>query len=119
MLHRPHADGLAEPPTGRGGELAALTARAASARTGHAQAVLIGGPSGIGKTRLLRAFLDDQAARGTRTLYAACGREPAARRTPSAYDGLPDGISRGAAPAPYAAVRALFGPLGLTGTGPT
>ncbi|MEU8580301.1 AAA family ATPase [Streptomyces abikoensis] len=142
MLHRPPAGGLTEPPPGRGGELAALAARAASARTGHAQAVLIGGPSGIGKTRLLRALLDDQAARGVRTLYAACGREPAARRAPSAYEGLPDGIPAeipggisagapgdipgcvpvgisGGAAAPYGAVRALFGPLGLTGTGPS
>ena len=49
---------------GRDDELAVLTARADRARAGSTQVVWITGEAGIGKSRLVRAFLDGVAADG-------------------------------------------------------
>ena len=49
---------------GRDDELAVLTARADRARAGATQVVWITGEAGIGKSRLVRAFLDGAAADG-------------------------------------------------------
>ncbi|WP_432035976.1 helix-turn-helix transcriptional regulator [Streptomyces cucumeris] len=79
---------------GRTGELAALTGHAESAIAGHSGLVLLTGPAGIGKTSLVRAFLESDACRRMTVLYGTC-REVAAGTG-------------------YGGVRALFAALGLT-----
>ncbi|MEJ2887153.1 ATP-binding protein [Actinomycetospora aeridis] len=55
----------------RAGELEALDAALASASDGHGGVVLLAGEAGIGKTSLIRSFLDRVPA-GTRVLAGAC-----------------------------------------------
>ncbi|MGW8066308.1 ATP-binding protein [Streptomyces ziwulingensis] len=84
------------PLVGRAEQLEALAEHAAAARAGQPRLVLLDGPAGAGKTALLRAALaaggplaDMTALHGTcRAVEAATG---------------------------YSGVRALFGPLNLTG----
>jgi DNA-binding CsgD family transcriptional regulator/tetratricopeptide (TPR) repeat protein len=78
--------------TGRSAELDVLADRAEAARAGTAQAVLVRGPAGIGKTTLLDAVRTREARRGTTVLAAACAE----------------------ASSGYGAVRDLFAPLDLT-----
>ncbi|GAA4913255.1 regulatory LuxR family protein [Actinomycetospora succinea] len=55
----------------RAGELEALDAALAAASGGHGGVVLLAGEAGIGKTSLIRSFLDRVPA-GTRVLVGAC-----------------------------------------------
>ena len=73
---------------GRTDELAQLEAKADLAVAGRGQAVVLRGPSGIGKTQLLRTAEQRFAARGMRVLRAECAE-----------------VSSGSG---YAGVRALF-----------
>ncbi|WP_431330522.1 helix-turn-helix transcriptional regulator [Streptomyces sp. IPPR8] len=84
------------PLVGRSGHLEALAGHAAAARAGQPRLVLLDGPAGAGKTALLRAALADGGPfAGMTVLHGSC-------RAVEATTG-------------YSAVRALFGPLGLTG----
>ncbi len=65
----------AEPPTviplglaGRVDELSRLVRALDAARDGHGSAVLIAGPAGIGKTRLVAELAEHPRARGARVL---------------------------------------------------
>ena len=73
---------------GRTDELAHLESKAELAVAGRGQAVLLRGPSGIGKTQLLRAAEQRFAAKGMRVLRADCAE-----------------VSSGSG---YAGVRSLF-----------
>jgi DNA-binding CsgD family transcriptional regulator len=77
---------------GRAREIAMVADRMASARSGRAQAVVVRGPAGSGKTGLLDAVLAEPWCEGAEVLRATCGE--------------PD--------TPFAVVRALFAPFGLT-----
>ena len=55
----------------RGSYLAALGEHLAVAAAGHGRLVLVGGEAGIGKTALVRRFVDEHGA-GARTLWGAC-----------------------------------------------
>ncbi|AQS72412.1 LuxR family transcriptional regulator [Streptomyces pactum] len=80
---------------GRAAHLETLAARAATARAGRPQLVVLDGPAGAGKTSLLRAALDGGGPfDGMTVLYGAC------RAVDSAHG--------------YSGVRALFGPLNPT-----
>jgi len=57
---------------GRDRELAALRASFAEARSGHGAVALVHGDSGMGKSALIRTFLDDAAARGAVVLHGRC-----------------------------------------------
>ncbi|SDM50863.1 helix-turn-helix transcriptional regulator [Allokutzneria albata] len=81
---------------GRATEVAALTARARSALSGRSAAVLLRGPAGIGKTRLLDDLLPGLALEHRATVLRVDCRE------------VNSAIG-------YGAVRALFAPLGITG----
>ncbi|MFD3730469.1 ATP-binding protein [Streptomyces sp. NPDC058632] len=95
MTNRERAIGPSLPLVGREAHLRTLAARAAAARAGQPQMVVLDGPAGIGKTSLLRAALDDGGpCDGATALYGAC------RATDSGSG--------------YSGVRALFGPLNLT-----
>jgi signal transduction histidine kinase/ActR/RegA family two-component response regulator/tRNA A-37 threonylcarbamoyl transferase component Bud32/tetratricopeptide (TPR) repeat protein len=95
--HRPFEQGTSLPLLGRQRELTRLRSALRASTTGHAQIVVVRGPAGSGKTRLLRAMLD--TAREThRCLAASCEqsqREPlsAIRKLIEAqvaeYDSLP------------------------------
>jgi DNA-binding CsgD family transcriptional regulator len=82
------------PLVGRDGECALLADRADKARWGHAQCVVVRGPAGIGKSRLLSEILHRELANGFTVLHTRCEEG----RTRFNYD----------------VVRDLFGPLGLT-----
>ncbi|MET8010351.1 AAA family ATPase [Streptomyces sp. NPDC005266] len=97
MLNRTDASGLPGTLAGRAGELAALGGHAEAARAGRSGLVVLSGPTGIGKTSLLRAFLDGDACRTMTVLHGRCGE-----------------VEAGAG---YSGVRALFGGLGLTAEG--
>jgi DNA-binding CsgD family transcriptional regulator len=75
---------------GRDWELRVLTDRARTTALGEGQAVLLRGPAGIGKTKLLSVALDELAGTAATVLTATCADTGAAA---------------------YEAVRALFGPL--------
>lgn len=94
MLDRTNDSGLPSMLVGRTAELTVLTSHVEAACAGQSGLVVLSGPAGIGKTSLLRAFLDSDACRKTTVLHGTCGQVVAA----SGYGG----------------VRALFGPLGLT-----
>ncbi|MGQ0838811.1 AAA family ATPase [Actinokineospora sp.] len=99
MSVEPAISGLsaADPePVGRRREVARVARAVAAARAGARALVLIQGQTGIGKTTLLDAALAEAAADGTTVLRARCPDTPRP-------------------PAPYALVRALVAPLGLTG----
>ncbi|WP_254238324.1 ATP-binding protein [Allokutzneria sp. A3M-2-11 16] len=81
---------------GRSAEVATLTARARSALSGRSSAVLLRGPAGIGKTRLLDDLLPGLALEHHATVLRVDCREV--------------NSSVG-----YGAVRALFSTLGITG----
>ena len=55
----------------RGGYLAALGEHLGSATAGHGRLVLVGGEAGVGKTLLVRAFVETQTGKA-RVLWAAC-----------------------------------------------
>src|SRR5205085_1973965 len=57
--------------TGRAAELALLREAWASARAGRGRAVLVEGEAGIGKTRLVDAFLGELAGEGAHLLYGS------------------------------------------------
>ncbi|WP_381802512.1 AAA family ATPase [Streptomyces niveus] len=95
MLDQTDHTGLSSTLVGRAQELQLLNSQVETARAGGAGLVIVSGPAGIGKTSLLRTFLAGEACRGTTALYARCGHVPAGSE--------------------YGAVRALFGPLGLSG----
>ncbi|WP_210408350.1 AAA family ATPase [Allokutzneria sp. NRRL B-24872] len=80
---------------GRSTEVAALTARARSALSGRSQAVVLRGPAGIGKSRLIEDLLPGLALEHRATVLRADCRE------------VTSGVG-------YGAVRALFAPLGIT-----
>jgi DNA-binding SARP family transcriptional activator len=65
----PAAPGL----VGRDDELAYLEAIATRARNGGAEIVVVDGEAGIGKTTLLRAWVDRRGAGGDTVLIASCG----------------------------------------------
>ena len=88
----------AEPFVGRDDELAALAGDWSDARAGRPSLVLVCGEAGIGKTALIRRFLDT-ATPGARVLRAACD---------AAEVGLPFGVVGQLAADLPAAVR---GPL--------
>ncbi|MFF8035547.1 MULTISPECIES: ATP-binding protein [unclassified Streptomyces] len=95
MTNRERATGPSLPLVGRSAHLGTLSARAAAARAGQPQMVVLDGPAGVGKTSLLRTALDPGGpCDGMTVLYGAC----------RAVD---SGIG-------YSGVRALFGPLNLT-----
>ena len=60
------------PFVGRGDELAALRAAYARAQAGDAVAVLVHGESGVGKSALVRRFLEEVSATGAVTLAGRC-----------------------------------------------
>jgi tetratricopeptide (TPR) repeat protein len=88
-----HEPGGDEPFVGRARELGVLERALARSQTGLAQAVLLGGSSGIGKTALARRFLDDLAAAGeVVAVTGACyPREFVAYK---GMDSLVDGLAR-------------------------
>ncbi len=69
---RPSA-GAAVGLVGRDSELAYLETRAARARGGSAEVIVVDGEAGIGKTTLLRAWADRRSAAGDTVLMASCG----------------------------------------------
>lgn len=83
----------------------ALSGQAAAARAGRSSIVVLTGPLGIGKSSLIRAFLQDPGdggnggtgggARGMTALHGVCGTETVTT--------------------PYDGVRAMLRPLGLVG----
>ena len=73
------------PLIGRRGELAVLAEYLADVRAGHPLAVLVSGPPGIGKTRLLEAFTSEELARDVLVLRG--GRRPTACPVPAATPG--------------------------------
>lgn len=87
------APGVSGTVTGRGEELALLGRQIDRTRARQSSLVLVTGASGIGKSSLLRAFLDDGRCDGTQVLRTTCDEATAG----SGYGG----------------VRALFAPLGL------
>ncbi len=73
-------------------ELAALHREFQSARQGHAAIALLHGPSGIGKTALVEAFVQSACGQGARVLSSRCReRESMGYK---AADGLVDDIVR-------------------------
>ncbi|MEU1946717.1 ATP-binding protein [Streptomyces sp. NPDC020125] len=94
MVDRKIDSGLPGALVGRAAELAALTAHAEAAYNGRSGLVVLSGPAGIGKTSLLRAFLDSDVCRKMTVLHGTCGEVVAG--------------------AGYSGVRALFGGLGLS-----
>ncbi|MET7762681.1 AAA family ATPase [Streptomyces sp. NPDC005393] len=94
MLDRTDASGLPGMLVGRADELAAFSGHAEAACAGRSGLVILSGPAGIGKTSLLRAFLDGDACQKMTVLHGSCGE-----------------VGAGAG---YSGVRALFGGLGLT-----
>ncbi|MFD3997197.1 ATP-binding protein [Streptomyces sp. NPDC058583] len=78
---------------GREGELTELQRQANSVRAGRGGLVVVSGPTGAGKSSLLRAFGEGPGTDGMTVLSASCA----------------EGGS------PYAAVRTLYAPLGLAG----
>jgi eukaryotic-like serine/threonine-protein kinase len=88
-----HEPGAGEPFVGRDRERAELEQALARSQTGLAQAVLIGGSSGIGKTALAQRFLDDLVAAGEVVLVAgAC--YPREFVPYKGMDSLVDGLAR-------------------------
>ncbi|WP_432856437.1 ATP-binding protein [Amycolatopsis sp. CA-161197] len=81
---------------GRDWELSLLVRKARDAALGEGQAVLLRGPAGIGKTKLVAAALDELDTVAATVLTVTCPESGS-----SAYE----------------AVRALFAPLDLTGAG--
>ncbi|HWN67730.1 MAG TPA: protein kinase [Haliangium sp.] len=82
-----------EPFVGRARDRAALEQVLARSQTGLAQAVLVGGSSGIGKTALARRFLDDLVAAGEVVVVAgAC--YPREFVPYKGMDSLVDGLAR-------------------------
>ncbi len=75
------------PFVGRRAELAALVGLWERARSGHGSFALVGGPAGIGKTRLLRRLADRAVADDGRALVGATS-EPEARP----YEALADAL---------------------------
>ena len=62
-MDRTDDSGLPSMLVGRAGELTVLTSHAEAACAGRSGLVILSGPAGIGKTSLLRAFLDGDACR--------------------------------------------------------
>lgn len=82
------------PFVGRGPEMTELRLALGSALAGQAAAVLVGGPSGIGKSSLVVKFLQDVAKRG-RGIVVLRGRCYEQESTPfKTVDGLIDGLGR-------------------------
>lgn len=90
-----------EPPrdrlVGRGGELQRLTRAVRDARGGRGSLVTVSGPSGIGKSRLLRALEDIATAHEMATWWGRCWTGPGApplwpwaQIVASAVETLPD-----------------------------
>ncbi|MBN6040624.1 LuxR family transcriptional regulator [Amycolatopsis sp. 195334CR] len=98
MVERTEVPGDSGVLIGRSGELGALARLAAAARDGEAGLVVLSGPSGIGKSSLLRAFTAQAAADGMRVLHGTCGEVVAGTG--------------------YGGAQALFGSLELTGDSP-
>lgn len=69
---------------GREQELATLDAYLADVSAGHGRTVLVAGEAGVGKTALLRAFIDRSRRAGVRVLRGECN-ELEARRPFSAF----------------------------------
>ncbi len=93
---RLHAAQRAQPPAidrfvGRTGELAALRQAFAAADQGRPQVVLVTGPAGIGKSRLLNEFTPGAVAQGALLLWGTCQDDAAVPylALATAFDGLP------------------------------
>ncbi|MFH1466984.1 MAG: AAA family ATPase [Pseudomonadota bacterium] len=83
-----------------------LRAALERACTGQAEAVLLEGPAGIGKTTLVERFLAQARARGAVVLAGRCFRQ---ERIPyQAFDGVVDALSRWLQRRPAAEVRGLL-----------
>ena len=98
MVERTDVPGDSGVLIGRSGELGTLARLAAAARDGDAGLVVLSGPSGIGKSSLLREFTAEAAAEGMRVLHGACGEVVAGTG--------------------YGGAQALFGSLELTSGSP-
>jgi len=91
---------------GRADELARLREALADTAAGGAIAVLVHGESGVGKSALVRRFLDDVAATGAVVLAGRCyERESVPYK---ALDQVIDGLSRHLAAQPRAEVDSLL-----------
>jgi DNA-binding winged helix-turn-helix (wHTH) protein/tetratricopeptide (TPR) repeat protein len=88
-------DGLLSPDAtmvGRGAELAQLDEALALARTGKRQVVMIAGEAGIGKTTLVRAFLDHAAQ--AQEVHIAWGQSAEHYGTTEPYHPILDALPR-------------------------
>jgi DNA-binding CsgD family transcriptional regulator len=83
---------------GRETELAALDALLAEAIRGSGRTALIGGDAGIGKSRLLAAFLTHARSAGARVLHGQCMKAEARRPFGPFVDSLRGGIDVTPAP---------------------
>jgi eukaryotic-like serine/threonine-protein kinase len=82
------------PFVGRGSERTELRLALGSALAGHASAVMLSGPSGIGKSSLVRKFLQDAGARSPR-MRVLKGRCYEQESTPfKTVDGVVDSLGR-------------------------
>src|SRR5262249_10332457 len=89
----PQAAGPGDPLVGRESELAQLRAAFEATCSGRAVAALVSGESGVGKTALCRAFVDELRQQGNTTLLT--GRCYERERVPfKGIDSLIDDISR-------------------------
>ncbi|MCC6559220.1 MAG: ATP-binding protein, partial [Polyangiaceae bacterium] len=108
------------PLVGRDRELSACARAIEAARRGAAQVVLLTGPMGIGRTRLLEAALDRAGAAAARVLRARCAPE---RRQPlrpllDALGALPS-VSAGGLGLLLDAVERALAPAELDGASPS
>jgi len=90
---RPTPEKSAERPlVGRAAELAVLDLALAAAERGEDRRLLLRGPSGIGKSTLVRAFVARAAARGFCTLVGRCHHRESVPF--NALDGVIDGLAQ-------------------------
>lgn len=94
---------------GRGPQLEAMQSTLQLARSGRAQAVLVQGQSGVGKTTLIRHFLDSAVAESEITVLV--GRSHERELLPfKGFDGIIDSLSRYLRSLPYDEAAALLPP---------
>lgn len=113
------------PVVGRGNELAVLESALDAAERGEDRRLLLRGPSGIGKSTLVRSFAARARARGFCTLVGRCRHRESIPF--NALDGVIDGLAQtlgagavpGADPKDVALVAGLFPVLARDGTPPS